>query len=729
MELETLTVTARRIAEKAQDIPMSIQALTAKEITELGVKTTSDLSQVIANVDIALPAGQGGQPIVTIRGIGLNDYDSNNAGPNGIYLDEVYLSSPASQSFQTFDLDRIEVLKGPQGTLYGRNTSGGAINLITRQPTDDFNANVHAECGSFATCQLEGGIGGQLMPGLDGRFASVVNYSDGYVRNDLTGTTANGANNFAARGQLKYSTATDLTLLLNVHGARVDNRPNEYYHIGTFDPATGAVCSVADAYAGKCADAFGYGTPRDFYSGAYKDLGHLVINSFGTSVRADYTPGAVTYTSLSAFEHSGKLFPENTDASPNRLLNIDWNVHSNEFTQEFRATRTEANYNWVAGLYYLYEDLYQDQPGGVFLDGDKFFGPGALDAVAYRFSDHSHQTTNSYAAFAQGDYALTDRVKLTLGGRLTTERKTFNYKGDAQFQANGLDDFGPVQSLADSSEAQENSAVSWRAGIEGHATDDVLLYASIATGFKSGDFNGSILSLNPAEIALQLRPVDPEHLTTYEFGIKSTVLGDRLILNASAFYNDYRDMQVFVLVPPVAGGSGVPVNVLDNAHKAHTYGIDLQATARIVKPLTTTLQLGLLQTKLDDFIATLDASLPNYSGNRLPLAPRVSAAAVVDYRQPLGSGEVDVQASGSYKSHQFFDISNDPYVTQAAYWIENLRIAYTFASGTMELAAYGRNLSNQQYLVDAFDLTSSFGFIQGIRGQPRMFGAEINLNF
>src|ERR1700676_33431 len=144
-ELETIVVTAQRRAEDIQTVPISIQAFTGKALEELGVKSSSDIAQFTSNVEIALPSGSGNQPLISIRGIGLNDFDTNNAGPNGVYLDEVYLSSPSAQTFQTFDLDRIEVLKGPQGTLYGRNTSGGAINFVSAKPTPELTGNFHIE--------------------------------------------------------------------------------------------------------------------------------------------------------------------------------------------------------------------------------------------------------------------------------------------------------------------------------------------------------------------------------------------------------------------------------------------------------------------------------------------------------------------------------------------------------------------------------------------------------
>ncbi len=722
-------VTAQRRAEDVQTVPISIQAIGGQALRELGVKSSTDLAQFTPNVEIALPNGQGNQPIIAIRGIGLNDYDTNNAGPNGVYLDEVYLSSPASQTFQTFDLDRLEVLKGPQGTLYGRNASGGAINFVTTRPSDEATANLHVEDSSYDTVNVEGAAGGRIAPGLDGRVAFTVNESNGYMHNTYTGTSENGANNYAGRGELLYRPSPDLKILFNVHGGQVDNRPTEYRHIGDLNATTGQQCTVAMTNAGQCVDLYGYGTPANFYGGAWNRREPLRIGGVGGYVRVDYTPGGLDFTSISAIEYSDKLHPEDTDASPYRMLDADYGVTSTTLTQELRLGQTRDRYNWVAGLYYLHERLTQDQPLDVLLDIDQIYGAGAGDGVAFKAYDTSRQTTDAYAAFGQGEVKLTDRLKLILGGRYTDESKGFAYQGSVQYQEGGEGNFGPVTPLADSRQSLSDSAFSWRVGLDYRLAPRVMAYVVVATGFKSGDFNGSFLSTNAAEIARQLRPVAPENVTAYEVGLKSEVLDRRLLLDVAAFYNDYRDMQVFVFVPPVPGGTGLPVDVLDNAQRAHTDGLDLALTARPTSRLTASAGVGLLETKLDSYVSNRDPSQPDYSGDQLPLAPHVSASLTLDYRLPLGPGQVDLQANANYKGHAFFDISNSPYLDQPAYWIENLRLAYAFARGHWEVAAFVHNLGAQQYYVDKFDLTNPFGFIQGVVGQPRFVGGEINYKY
>jgi iron complex outermembrane recepter protein len=722
-EVETVVVTAQRRNEDVQSVPLSVQAFTAATLEDLGIRSSEDIAQYTPNVEIALPSGTGNQPIITIRGIGLNDYDTNNSGPNGVYLDEVYLSAPASQTFATFDLSGIEVLKGPQGTLYGRNTSGGAINFVTNKPTGLFEANLQADYGSFETTHLEGAISGPLAQQLTGRMAFTVNESAGYMHNALTGTDENGANNFATRGFLSYRPTDSLKLLLNVHGGRVDNRPTEYRHIGDLDTTTGAQCSLTRTFAGQCVDVFGYGTPSGFYDGSYNRRAHLRVTNVGSYLRADYDAGSVDLTSISAVEYNDKIHPEDSDASPNRLLEITYGVRSTTISQELRASQQREYYNWIGGLYYLHENLHQNQPLQAALDGDSVFGvPGAVDGVAFQLNDQSTQVTGAGAIFGQVEYSLTPRLKLILGGRYTREHKSFDYHSSIRFQEGGADQFAPLQLLADSTRSLTDSAFSWRTGLNFNFTPDILAYASIATGFKSGDFNGSFLSANPVEIARQLEPVQPEKVTAYEIGMKSALFDRHVTFNAAAFYNDYRDLQLFVLATPVPGGGGFAVNVLDNARRAHTDGVDLQLTAKPITGLTLTANTGLLRTKLDDYVSDRDISQPDFSGHQLPLAPHTSTSLIVDYRL----GRLDLQANANYRSHLFFDVANDPYLQQGGYWLENARVAYDFGDSGWEVSAFVHNLSDRHYFTDMFDLTSPFGIIQGVVGVPRTWGVEVN---
>jgi iron complex outermembrane receptor protein len=726
---DVVVVTAQRRTEDIQDVPVTIQAFTADDLQNLGVKDTTDLSQFTPNVAITNPAGKGNQPIIVIRGIGLNDYNTNNAGPNGVYIDEFYISPPSAQGLATFDLARIEVLKGPQGTLYGRNASGGAINLVTAKPTDVFTATAHAEYSTFNTFNFEGAVGGPIADGLTGRFAATTTQSEGYFDNTALGTSENGQNNVAARAQLQWDAADNLTVLFALHGAYVDNRPNVYRHMGALDPVSGDLCSASDIEGGACVDLFGYGTPEGFYDGRFNRRQHLRTTDVTSTVRVDYDiSDDLTFTSLTGYEYNRKNHPEDTDVSTDRLLEINFGAQSNTTTQEFRLSHQDDSLTWVAGAYYLHEALKQFQPLEALLDIDTVFGaPGLGDGIAQRSNTINHQTTDSAALFGQLEYNFTDAFAVILGGRYTWEQKDFSSLQTLELQSGGQDNFGPAEVQTDARDL-EDSQFSWRLGANYTFSPETMAFASVATGFKSGGFNGGFLSDDPIAAARQRQPVKAEEVTAYEIGVKTELLDGAMLFNASVFYNDYKNQQLFALLPPLPGSLG-PVNALENAEKAHTQGVDLQITWEATPELNLTANIGLLETELDKFVAFTDPAQPDYSGNELPLAPEVTASLFADWQYPVGPGTLKVQANSNYRSSQFFDIANTDYMAEDAYWVHNLRVAYALDGEAWEVAAFVRNLSDEEYFQQKFDLTNPFGYVQGVTGMPRTVGVELNLTY
>lgn len=741
--IQEVVVTAQRRSENVQNVPVSVQALSGAALQRQGIKSSSDLAAVIPNVTIALPNGEGNQPAITIRGIGLNDFNSNNAGPNGVYVDDVYMSAPAMQTFALFDLDQVQVLKGPQGTLYGRNTSGGAIVMTSARPTDTFTGVGHVEYSSFNSYQISGAVGGPLVQDIDARLAFVVNHSDGFMRNQLTDSPASGTDNQAGRLQLLYKPNDHLKILFSSTIGAVGNGVTQYRHIGDLAPGTQAsgsptVCGVQQAYAGGCVDMFGAGTPSNFYSGAFGRKGNLSVHNNVEFIRVDYTQGPYSLTSISAYAGSQKNHPEDTSASANDLLDATYGVSSDTFTQEVRGAYSGQNAHAVLGAYYLRETLRQDQPLSLFHDGDLFGGlgvppgQGAFDGVAQLSQDHSKQISESAALFGQGDYSW-NGFTLTLGGRYTHETKRFDYLGWTQYQSGGIGDYGPIQGVIAHDESLSSSNFTWRTALAYHLTRDIMGYASAATGFKAGGFNGSFLSNNLQQALFQLRPIKPEHVTAYEIGFKTSFLGRRLVANGAAFYNDYQDEQIYLNLPQTIDTAVGPVqqvtNVLANAKKAHTEGVELSVTAAPLPGLTLTAEPAWLRTRLDDAgIATLDGSL-GLNGKQLANAPHFSFYGAIDYSFSVRDGDkVELEVSTTYKSHQYFDSTNDPYTTQAGYWVNNASLTYTLDSH-WQVMAFAHNFTDTKYLTYAFDLTSPFGFIQGFLGAPRTVGAGVTYKF
>ncbi len=725
--IENVVVTAQKRSQKIQDIPISISVLDAKRLARLNVRSSDEIANFVPALQIDLPSGKGNQPLINIRGIGLNDTNTNNAGPNGVYVDEVYEAAPAGQTFQTFDLSRVEVLKGPQGTLYGRNTTGGAINYVTAKPTDDFSASEDVQFGSFNTVSTQTVVNGQIAPRVDARAAILYTYSDGYFQDALTNKSTNGANDLAYRGQMKVEATDDLTLLANFHGGTVHRRPDEYKQVGVLNGLFGSACSDNQVAAGQCTDLFGYKAPKDFYKGNYNRDQELYINAIGGSMRADWRLPDVTLTSLTAIEISHKLHPEDTDADPYQLIQIDYGVRSTDITQEFRAAGGGQTYHWLAGLYGLDEHLQQDQSIVLLHDIDQLLGaPGVGDGLAEQARTLNGQFTESAALFGQGDYDIFPGARLTLGGRLTYEHKTFDALSEGAFETNGV--FPDYSTLYNVNKNLANRAASWRAAFDYRVLPGVLGYASVSTGFKSGGFNGGFLANDVADALAQLKPIRPEYITAYEAGVKSDFLDQRLRVNAAGFYYNYRDLQVFNLIAaPSSNGVALPLTVLTNAPKATIKGAEFEVDAAPLRNLDMSVSLSYVDATLGHFVSDVGSGpQQDLTGKELPNAPRFNLIVQSGYRLPLAGGDsVDLSGTATYRTHVFFESDNNPLVAQNAYWLLSGRLAYDTADKHWEAAVIGKNLTGQKYLNFANDLTSGLGLIEEIVGAPRYVGGEV----
>ena len=727
-----IVVTAQRREQNLQDVPVAVTAFSGDTIADLGIQSSSDIAGVVPNLEIGLPGGEGNQPLIYVRGVGLADTNSNNAGPNGVYVDEVYISSPGAQTFQLFDLERVEVLKGPQGTLYGRNATGGAINFITAKPSNDFQAQASLSYGSFDTISGEAAVGGPIGEGVRFRIAGTGTHSNGYVHNLLTGRRENGQGSFALRGQLAFDVADTFDALLSVHGGKVDTRAPQYRSLGLLDPATGFTtpCAPDAIAANQCGNVLGYVSPPRFYDGEYDKSEKLKVKNWGASARLGWDLGGVTLTSISAYEWNDKMHREDSDASPLALLHIDYGVRSDTFSQELRLSGSGGGVEWVAGAYYLHEILKQNQTGDLFgalraltPDGGADTSGATTGGAPVLFSRTlNRQTTEAASIFGQIEIALAPKLRATAGGRYNYERKHF--LAATQLEDAVIDGFaipGGILPLYAFDNRKSFENVSFKIGLDYDITDDVMAYASVSTGFKSGGFNGGFLSFDPAEAAVQAQPFEEETLTAYEVGLKSTLLDRRLRFNAAAFYYDYKDLQLYTLINTGA----IPLSLLDNAANATIYGAEFEMIAKPADRLDITLNLGLLDTEVKDFVtATADLS-----GNRLALSPSVTFSGMANYEVPLSSGlALAIQPSASYRSSQYFSADNNPLLKQKGYWLLGGRIALKDEDGRWEAALFGRNLTRTKYINYAVDLTD-FGFIEQFRGEPRTFGVELRVKY
>lgn len=728
--LEEMIVTAQKRSEATQSVPISITAINGDRLNEIGIDKTDELGQFIPGLEIATSSGEGSQLITFLRGAGLNDYNTNNAGPIAIYSDEVYISSPALTPFQFYDTERLEVLKGPQGTLYGRNTTGGAIKFISKKPSLETQGYLRLKAGNFGMRSFEGAMSVPLSDTLAGRLAFVKNDSDGYVKNLVDGSDQNGVDSGAYRAFLKYEPNDSLNVLVNFHGAKVDSFTNKFNPLGTVNPATGGRCDNAAILANQCITVLGYKSPDNPYEGNFNTAERMKLDSKGGYLQIDYTTANdVTFTSVTAFDELDRTLPEETDATPNQVLEIDYDVDSETFSQELRLSGEGESFDWLLGGFYMSEDLNQNQGIDLFRSLRAFTGGfadptgevtgGAPVFFARLLNNHNLDT---FAAFGQMTYAINDHLNLTVGGRYTDEERTFT--GRSQLEEPQTFGPDPIPTYGFDNLKAESDAFSYRLALDYSPTDTSMYYASVSRGFKSGGFNGGFLAIDPRVVERQVQPYDPEFVTAYELGLKSDLVEGKVRFNAALFYNDFSDLQVFTQV-----STGVlPVLVLDNASDAESKGLEFELIALLAEGLTFSLNGAFIDSELKNFVT--EAVSGDFSGNKIANTPEKSITAALNYDYYLSSGaKLNFNSIVAYKDDFFFTTENSPLLKQDAHTLVNARFGYLSASEKWGVHFFVNNLTDEFYQTGVTDSSDITGSIIRTLGMPKNYGVELNYKF
>ncbi len=705
--IEEILVTAQRREQSLGEISLAITAIDGDDIVDLHMGDPSDLAQQVPTLQIKTIFSKS-NPQIFLRGVGVNDDTALTSGAVGIYSDDVYIGAPAGQLFPLFDLQRIEVLRGPQGTLYGRNTTAGAINFISRQPGERLETSIRLGFGNFGQRTIEAAVGGPLSSDLGARAAFVSNKRDGYMDNMWLDADNANVDNWAAKGIVSYEFTDDLSAKLKVHGAKNNAQVKQFKSQGLFDPvalAAGAFAPCASpAKLGTCSDRLGYVDTSDPHSGQWDRVGREDVDIKGGSVNLTGMLGVIELTSITAYDSTERFLQPDTDASPHQVVHIDWRDSNEQFSQEFRLfSPPDASVSWIAGAYYLNQKINIRQTNDVFRELRPIFGFDP-DRLIFTLNTQIDQDLESYAAFGQADFALRERFNMVLGLRYTDERRDMS-RHDALVEP----DFSiPLVQLSDSVSFDNWSG---RLALEYLDEDDKLLYASLSSGFKSGGFNGAV-ALDPSSVP----PFDEETLVTIELGYKWTGFSDRLSINAAGFYTDYEDLQVFTRVTD----DGIPRELLTNAADARVLGLEIEMSALFDPDIELRLGLGLLDTELKDFQTT---GGQDFSGNRLVGAPDTTFNGLVRKQFRLSHGVFKVQANFHYQDGVFFETSNDSLLAQEAYWLFGARLGYQSLSRPWELAIWADNLSDETYMTGAVGL-GVFGYNLQSYGEPRTWGVE-----
>jgi iron complex outermembrane recepter protein len=708
-DTDEIIVTAQRREENILDVGISVQTLSQDALEEQGVDQLRDLGNALPNVTIKeqIP---GAIPVITIRGVGLDDFSSTNNPAAGIYVDEVPLSSLALMSFDFYDLQRVEVVRGPQGTLYGRNSTAGAINVLSARPADHFEARLMGGYGAYERAEAEAMLNMPLGENMAIRIAGrYVNQGEGFWDSRLPPDGNIGEQDVAqARAQLALAISPAWDVNLKIEGLRSRSEMGYGEHFGT----VGLGCTPVNPAA--CTDFFGYTDPDgDPFTGDWNSPHQYDIDQLGGTVRVEGDLGFATLTSVTGYIDFSRDFYIDSDASPFTQFEFNQLDDVQQFSQELRLTGSTTRLDWILGGFYSTDDVQVRTPG--FLD--HLFGTQVLITA--------DQDTTSYAAFAHGEWALTDRLNLITGVRFTHEEK--DYAGGTldtnPFGVSALVAMNPFcpglalpcqLSFADT--GIEDEFVSWRLGLDWRVDDDTLIYASASRGQKSGGFFSGITLAAP-----QLGPYESEELTAYEVGIKWQIPDARVRAEAAAFYYDYSNLQTFVRVDL----GPISVQALRNVPEATVSGIDASLSWEMIDGLTLQAGVGLLSTELGEF-QTVAGTVP--AGNELPNAPGISFNGRAIYEWPMmGDWIARAQAGVTYADGAFKDALNDPIIAADEYWLYDARFSLESANGDWEVALWGQNLSDEQYVVQG--LNSGLGAGNRTFNAPRTWGVTLARRF
>ena len=728
--LDEVIVTATKRERSAQDIGLSIDAFSAQDIGDLGWTDVTQVANQSPNLDIKYAWGNS-MPIYTIRGVGMNSFQASDTPSVGLFVDEVFQTSIAQMGAQLFDIERVEVLKGPQGALFGRNTNGGAVSYITRRPSQEADGFVRLDVGRFARTELEAAFGGPLSDTVSGRLSAMtIQQSDGWIYDRTSGKDIGEADITALRGQLLFEPSDDLDIHISAFTSRDRSQPVYFQHIGFWDPnAFGTFCAAYQQTGvpdpATCVDILGYtDTDGDPYAGDFTDRPDTPINSdaklendqFGANLTINKDFANFRLTSITSFQSYDRFQPKESDGNPGLFVDFLFASDIEAFSQELRLTSTgDGMFSWIAGLSYGTDEISEDPPRIGYLD----------DFIGLRARLVYTQERDSLAAYAQGEWEFNDNWRLTVGARIIDEQLDFEKEVSFLLPPNfELDNRLVLAVVPDPSldvdGKLDSTEPTWRVALDYTLSEDVLLYGSVSTGYKGGGFNGG-LATNPRLSV----PFDPEEVLAIEAGFKSTLANGRVRLNAAAFVYDYEGLQA--ATPRIDEVLGTPLNFLTNLEAADVTGLEAELNWLPTDNLEIQLGAGFLDTENNDPGANFDGPFGN-SPRELPNAPETNLNAAIRYDLPLNSGaRVRFFTDYVWQAEHYKEIVNNLQVDSQSLW--NARVTWFAPDDRWSVSVWGKNLTDEVYVVDT--LTDPFGSGWGVyvNGMPRTLGISARVNW
>lgn len=710
---DAIVVTARRREERLQDVPLSVAVASGEELEARSIENLEELGQTTPNFHFAeQPNGGRMSGVAFIRGVGQRDANSAYDPAVGIYVDGVYMGRAYGSNLDFMDVARVEVLRGPQGTLFGKNASGGVINIISERPdvdADTVSARFQASLGSYNRLDLGASINIPLADRAALRISAASNDRDGFG-DRIDGQEMADANRTNVRAQFRLEASEHFTIDLAADSFEFDEK-NAAYRLVDVNPAVATVAAYNGARDPDYNDSW---VSAPFFSngtGPNASAGDI----WGVSATLTYDWSGATLRSITAYRELQLINQMDIDGSPINFLDKLESLEQNQFSQEFQLTGSSFNdrFDWVLGVYYFDESIVNPTSFPVIFD---------LFGFTRSFTRTYDVENEALAIYGQGSFAITDRLNLTAGVRATRDEKRVHVT-QVNYPAGNVLLF-PAQNGEFTSEV-----LLPRLGLDYHWSDDLMTFVSVAAGSRNGGFNGQ--AARPTDFT----SFDDETVWTYEVGLRSDFWNARMRLNATIFYSDYRDLQLQINGSTIVSGSPLPFNIITNVPEAHIQGAEIDLTLRPTDNLLLTAGLGLTEGAYDElptdaqFIAssliTLDSKMSNM--------PEQSWSIGAEQTFNFGGGyDLIVRADYAYRSRIYYNQENTANVTQPGYGLLNARLTLETPSG-FSLSLWGTNLTDEEYIIggydDAITPNPGLGFSFAMMGPPREVGVSAAFRF
>jgi iron complex outermembrane receptor protein len=763
-QLEEVVVTAQKRSQSMQDVSVAVSAIGGEDIEALGWDRPNDIAAQVPNMQVSTPVSEV-QPLFAIRGVSMVDYTPSQSSPVGVYIDESYVGSSYLQGLSMFDLERVEVLRGPQGTLYGKNTTGGAINLITRTPQidDETNGKITVGAGNYGLVTAQGAVEGTLSEGtLAGRLAFNYKENDGYYDNKI-GKDLNQTDYSSLRGILNWQATENLNAVLKLSYGDSDAASAAPRVVGT-NPGGLNIAGSPDSKNQK------------YHEGSIDRVGNTEAEMSLANLTLNYDMESFSVVSVTSWYSGDYLSIQDTDGTADSLLALNWGSDTEAWSQDLRlVSNFDGPINFIVGGYYGFEDVdtdilhysflgvpainavFPDQAGPILLSN------GALGQVQ-RYFDVEKE---SFAIYGDLNWSFTEKLSMNVGLRYTDDKNTrdrLNYsringgpltipaalsptgsdfvtdpRTEGSYTPGNITGIGqplvpptvgfPVWThgeLTDESVpevSQSEGEVTGTLALNYFWNDDLMTYVRYSRGYRSGAFNNGLVWQEEGDSAY----ASPEFVDSYELGMKSEFFDGMMRLNGAAFYYDYVDQQFVNQIGVTA--------ILENAGGVDIYGLELELLAMPTDNLTLQAGLGLIDAEYNELVL----GGVDLKGNEPVSAPELNFNVAADYTIDIGENwNTRIHLDGNYVGDQWFSAYNDANVPglgdygdigEDAYWLWNARVTLVDNDDRFGISLWVANMADEEFDVYGINLQSGFGYNYFMSGAPRTYGAELTYRF